>query len=179
MKVNAEYKIYVACLASYNNGLLHGRWVDVTQGVDYIRDEVEAMLKESPIDDAEEWAIHEYDLGGVRIGENEDLERVADIGKLLSEGTYPAPVIAHIIGENEGAEIDRIVDILEESYIGEYEDLGDYARHYCEDGYHIQAVPYWLSSYIDYDAMGREWDYSGDIRGIENGHKSVYVLRRY
>lgn len=42
-----EPRIYVACLASYNNGVLHGRWIDLDD-----REEVEAeiaeMLRESP-----------------------------------------------------------------------------------------------------------------------------------
>lgn len=29
-------KIYVACLAAYNNGYLHGEWIDATQDVDSI-----------------------------------------------------------------------------------------------------------------------------------------------
>lgn len=27
-------RIYVACLASYNNGVLHGRWIDANQSAD-------------------------------------------------------------------------------------------------------------------------------------------------
>jgi hypothetical protein len=28
---NEAPKIYVACLASYNNGILHGKWIDAVQ----------------------------------------------------------------------------------------------------------------------------------------------------
>lgn len=174
-----NYKVYAACLASYNAGILHGRWIDATLGADHIRTEIDAMLGESSQPYAEEWAIHDYELGGVMISESEDLERVADIGKLLSEETYPAPVIAHIIGENEGVEIDRIVEILEESYVGEYEDLGDYACQFCHECCDMEGVPHWLTNYIDYDVMGRDWNYSGDIHGIDNGYKSMYILRCY
>ena len=51
-------RIYVACLASYNNGTLHGRWIDATQGEAHIWHETRAMLATSPEPDAEEWAIH-------------------------------------------------------------------------------------------------------------------------
>lgn len=57
----AEIKIYVACLAAYNNGKLHGRWIDATQGEDHIWDETRAMHAESPEPDAEEWSIHDYE----------------------------------------------------------------------------------------------------------------------
>jgi hypothetical protein len=35
---NLEPRIYVACLAAYNNGLLHGAWIDVEDDADAVRD---------------------------------------------------------------------------------------------------------------------------------------------
>jgi antirestriction protein len=43
-----ERRIYAACLASYNNGCLHGRWIDADQDADTIMAEINAMLKASP-----------------------------------------------------------------------------------------------------------------------------------
>lgn len=40
-------RIYVACLASYNNGVLHGRWIDASDDVETMQAEVSAMLRES------------------------------------------------------------------------------------------------------------------------------------
>lgn len=41
-------RIYVACLASYNNGVLHGRWIDLAGlDVDGVQDEIAEMLRES------------------------------------------------------------------------------------------------------------------------------------
>ena len=42
-------RIYVACLAAYNNGRLHGRWIDATTP-DEIWGEVRAMLAASDFD---------------------------------------------------------------------------------------------------------------------------------
>ncbi len=50
--------IYVACLASYNSGILHGKWILADQTVSAIYDEIHELLEESPIEDAEEYAIH-------------------------------------------------------------------------------------------------------------------------
>lgn len=182
MGFSNQYKIYVACLASYNNGWLHGRWIDATQGVDHINEQVEEMLKESPVtkeygEIAEEWAIHDYELGGIRISESEDFDRVAEIGDLLQNAEFPQAVIAYVIGENEGVEMHRIMDIIEERYVGEYDNVEDYARQFCEEV--GDSVPDWLENYVDYAAMGRDWEYSGDIDTIDNGHNSIYVLRRY
>ncbi|MBB4768631.1 antirestriction protein ArdA [Xanthomonas sp. LMG 8993] len=45
-------RIYVACLASYNNGVLHGRWIDLyatdLDDLDDVQSEIAAMLRESP-----------------------------------------------------------------------------------------------------------------------------------
>ncbi|KDA00731.1 antirestriction protein ArdA, partial [Hyphomonas oceanitis] len=48
-------RIYVACLAAYNNGRLHGAWIDAITP-DAIRAGVREMLATSPEPDAEEWA---------------------------------------------------------------------------------------------------------------------------
>lgn len=172
-----DYRIYVSCLAAYNNGYLHGEWIDATLEADEIEQRVQAMIKRSPACDAEEWAIHDYELGGVRIGEGESFETVADIGKLLSSGDYPEVVLSYVIGENSGESYDRIIEILEESYIGEYESAEDYACEFCKEV--GEEIPKWLENYVDYSSMARDWEYSGDIQTLSNGYKSVYVLRRY
>ncbi|HIF0227108.1 TPA: antirestriction protein ArdA, partial [Legionella anisa] len=48
-------QIYVACLAAYNNGILQGKWIDATQDVSTIYDEIHEMLAKSPIENAEEF----------------------------------------------------------------------------------------------------------------------------
>ena len=66
-------RIYVACLASYNAGILHGEWIDATDA-DTIREAIQEMLKRSPTPGAEEWAIHDYEgFGPLRLSEFEDL----------------------------------------------------------------------------------------------------------
>ncbi|MRN66418.1 antirestriction protein ArdA [Brucella sp. 10RB9213] len=40
-------RFYAACLASYNNGVLHGRWIEATSNIDEMQAEVSAMLRES------------------------------------------------------------------------------------------------------------------------------------
>ena len=36
-------RIYVACLAAYNSGQLHGAWIDADQSADAIHDEIRAI----------------------------------------------------------------------------------------------------------------------------------------
>jgi antirestriction protein len=57
-----EPRIYVACLASYNAGKLHGTWIDL-DGLDAsdIQDEIDDMLENSPEPGAVEYAIHDHE----------------------------------------------------------------------------------------------------------------------
>ena len=47
-------KIYVACLASYNAGILHGEWIDMDgMDADDLRDRIADMLRRSPCPNVE------------------------------------------------------------------------------------------------------------------------------
>jgi antirestriction protein len=76
----------VACLAAYNNGILHGTWIDPAQEPWTIWDEVRAMLAAlPPSPGAEEWAIHDDEgFGGVRIAEYAGLDRVAELAGFIA-----------------------------------------------------------------------------------------------
>lgn len=79
-------RIYVACLAAYNNSILHGEWIDAAQEPWALYDDVRAMLSASPVAGAEEWAIHDCEgFGGVRIGEHTGLERVSELATFIAE----------------------------------------------------------------------------------------------
>ncbi len=63
-------RIYVACLATYNNGIHHGCWIDCNQDADDIWKEIKDMFSNSPELDAEEWASHDSEnWQGIKIDE--------------------------------------------------------------------------------------------------------------
>ena len=70
-------RIYVACLAAYNEGILHGQWIDASSDESEMQEAVDAMLAASPIAGAEEWAIHDYEGFGY-MSEYEDLDHIAE-----------------------------------------------------------------------------------------------------
>ena len=47
-------RIYVADLAAYNAGYLHGIWIDATQEIENIWQQIRTMLAASPMENAEE-----------------------------------------------------------------------------------------------------------------------------
>lgn len=63
-----------------------------------IYDEVQAMLAGSPVADAEEWAIHDYEgFEGVRLSESEGFAEVAELAAFVTEhGKIGAELINHL-----------------------------------------------------------------------------------
>lgn len=94
-------RIYVACLAAYNSGYLHGAWIDADQDADEIRDGIAAMLARSPVEDAEEYAIHDYEgFEGVSISEYAGIDTVARMGAFIAEhGALGASLLEQFGGD--------------------------------------------------------------------------------
>jgi len=163
-------RIYVACLAAYNNGYLHGSWIEVTD-LDAIWKAVRAMLSASPIDDAEEWAIHDYEgFEGLQVSEYQSFETVIEMAEFIEEHG----ALGGKLAEHFGGDLDDAKKALSENYHGEYESLADYAEQYFKDT--GQNVPDYLEPYIDWKAVGRDFDYSGDIFTIETGFNCLHIF---
>lgn len=145
-----EPKIYVACLAAYNNGYLHGKWINANQSSNELYEAVKEILAASPIPHAEEWAIHDYeDFGSIRIEEYTSLETVSEIAAFISEhGELGAELISHANGELEEAR-----SLLEENYYGTYDSITDFAISITEES---TDIPESLACYIDYEAMAQD-----------------------
>ncbi len=167
--MNTDLKIYVADLAAYNNGQLHGVWIDATQDMDAIWDDVKAMLKASPINDAEEYAIHDTEgFGNYPISEYEGLESVHQIACFIEEHNEIGAELLAEFGDLEQAE-----NAIEHNYAGCYDSLADFAEELTGD---TTEIPQHLAHYIDYERMGRDMELSGDIFTIETGYKEVHVF---
>ena len=164
----SEIRIYVACLAAYNSGVLHGQWIDATQGENGIWNDVKAMLKASPEEDAEEWAIHDYEgFEGIQISEYESFEAIAEYAEFIEEhGSLGGLLIDHC-GDVEAAKT-----AMEDHYHGEYESISDFGQQLTEE---TTTVPESLSFYIDYEKMGRDLEIN-DVFTLETTHREVHVF---
>ncbi len=163
--------IYIADLAAYNNGILHGVWIDATQDSEDIWQAVREMLKATPLDEvAEEWAIHDYmNFGSVQISEYQGIESTHELAIFIEEhGELGGAVLETFQGD-----VEQATKALEENYAGEYETLADFARELTED---TTEVPESLAFYIDYEAMGRDMELGGDVFTIETGHQEVHIF---
>lgn len=169
-----EFSIYVACLAAYNNGQRHGKWIDATQDPEDIRAEVSAMLAASPQPNAEEWAIHAYSLDGIPIGEYESFENVSKIANLVQEhGAAFAAYVWHMGLEYSAQDWDATQEGFEDSYRGEYSSMADFAEEYISE---IGEIPEYLQYYIDWEKLGNDLE-TNDFFTADTG-SGVYVFYR-
>lgn len=163
-------RIYVACLAAYNTGILHGTWIEVGQDAWAIWSSIQTMLATSPIAGAEEYAIHDYEgFGGVRIAEYTDLETLTQIAAFLAEhGTLGAAVLQHYCGD-----LDEACDALTERYCGCFQSVGDYMEEAVKEA---MRVPDQLDWYIDWQAMGEDAERNGELTIVQIAHDEVHVF---
>jgi antirestriction protein len=170
-KNSLQPKIYIADLAAYNAGHLHGKWIDATLEVDDIKDEIKEILKSSPVGtEAEEYAIHDYsDFCEAELGEYPDLATVVETATFLNEhGRLGAKLISYCDGG-----LDSAIESIENNYCGEYRSIADFAEELTEE---TTQIPESLKYYIDYDKMGNDLELNGNIFTIEMGFDEVHIF---
>lgn len=163
-----DIRIYVACLAAYNNGYLHGAWIDAEQDAYDIYADVRAMLATSPVEDAEEWAIHDYEgFEGAPVSEYMGFEQVAELAAFIAEhGEIGGKLVEYF------HDLDDARRAIEDAYAGAYRSLADFAEEITEE---TGEVPDNLRYYIDYERMARDLEIS-DVFVIETGFEQVHVF---
>lgn len=154
--------IYVACLAAYNNGILHGKWIDITDSKE-VWAEINEMLKSSPIPDAGKWAIHDYDgFFEVQINEHDDINFICEIASLIQEYGELAACMY-----NFHESIDSVQNVIYEYYAGCYNSPKDFAYDIVNE---LHNIPENLKFYIDYDKFLRDMEIN-DINIYKIGGK--------
>ena len=190
---NETPRIYVACLASYNSGTLHGRWIDCDQDADDIRAEIAAMLRESPepnvlvdcpdcngagcpdcgdsgqVPSAEEFAIHDFDFGGLHLEEYEDIDDVAKWAALIVEHGPAFAAYADTVGTDYAT-----ADGFQDAYRGEWDSEQAYAEEFYDD---VWDIPEHLESYIDWERVARDL-FINDCVSADNPAGGVFVFDR-
>jgi len=175
-------RIYAASLSDYNDGRLHGAWIDAAQESDELYREVQGMLIDSTVPDSEEFAIHDYEgFGPLHLDEYESLETVAVVAKGIARHGAAFAHWATLVGIREPADLER----FEEQYEGHHESLAAYAEQLLEDLYCLDeldtlqgTLPQALRPYIrlDIEAFALDLVYGGDIMTSE-GDGGIYVFR--
>jgi antirestriction protein len=170
--------VYVASLADYNAGRLHGQWLSANVGHEELEASVQLMLAASPTPGAEEFAIFDSEgFGPLRLEEYESLGTVTAIARGIAEH---GPAFAHwaaLVGTTNVAERDNFDDV----YRGHWLSVTAYAEDFLDclgaNQCIEEAVSEYLQPYVKLDVEGfaRDLELGGDIIASE-GDGGVYVF---
>ena len=161
-----EPKIYVACLASYNSGYLHGEWITPKKDKEELQEQINDILKSSPIKNAEEWAIHDYD-DFPNLGEYPQLDDIIKIQEAITEhGKY----VVNAFLEHWSIED---LDHIEEAYYGEYKNFSEFADQLADEIILIDC-PDNVKPYFDYEKWERGLSYDYHEGEGEGGSSLIF-----
>ena len=161
-------KIYVACLASYNSGRVHGVWLDATQELKKIRTKVRRILNQSPVKDATEWKIHDGEgFEPLDITEFDTLEAVHAMALFIQEH---GELGRYLLDQHRG-DTDYSQKMLDEYYAGCFETLADYALETCRN-----EVPDHLHFHIDWQKVGEDIVLTGDVDVFEENENTLHIF---
>jgi antirestriction protein len=172
--------IYVASLADYNNGVLHGAWIDAAREPEAIQADIDAVLASSREPNAEEWAIHDYEqFGRARVYEHDSIEQVSRIAKAIQEHGYAFSAWIDVF---DGAPESFDMDSFHEAYLGHYDSVQDYVEQMADDlGYtaELDNLPEHLQPYVRFDtgALARDMELSGEIATVGDPNGGVWIFR--
>jgi antirestriction protein len=201
MTDTATRRIYVACLASYNNGDPYGEWIDADQGADGIKAAIAKMLRGSkypsaqvdcPMCDgtgmqegescfscsatgkvasAEQWAIRDYE--GFEGINLSEYESIDKVAELAELLAEHGPAYAAFV-DMEGMKYATAED-FRDRYQGEWGSETAYAEHLIDEGA-MGEIPDAIAPYIDAEKFARDL-FIGDYYSI---HKDgvTYVFSR-
>lgn len=167
MTSNTDNQIYVACLASYNSGILHGEWITPKADKDELQEQINKVLKSSKIPNAEEWAIHDYN-DFPNLGEYPGLDKIIKVQEAIDEhGIY----IVRAFLENWSIED---LDHISDAYYGEYDSFSEFAEQLADDTMLVDVYPEHIKDYFDYKKWEEGLSYDYHEGEGENGSSLIF-----
>jgi antirestriction protein len=164
-------RVYVACLACYNAGKLHGHWIDADN-------DIESHLREAfgvSADDeilpcgGEEMLCHDNeDFGAYDLGE-ENVQAAGAIGEFLLKHGYVGSVA---LSETNG-DIDEAEEMMDR-FIGEFQSLEDYICDYRNPALGIK-IPEDIAWYVDWERFAADCESNGEFNSFKHDDR-YYVF---
>lgn len=165
-----DHGVYVACLASYNNGVLFGEWLDLDQFDDKeeVLEAIKEILSRSPTPGAEEYAIHDYCGLPEKFGEWPNWDEVLAFTNGLKECFSEREQEAWAIYCDNENEYD--FEKFREQYQGCWDTGADYAQNFVEDCYDLNDLPSIIAGHIDWEGIYHDMRCGGDVWDEQGDH---------
>ena len=160
-------QIYVACLAAYNSGFLHGEWLTPKADKEELLEQIDKVLKSSPIPNAEEWAIHDYNEFP-NLGEYPGIDNIIKVQEAIDKHG-----IAIVNGFIENWSVEDL-EHIEDAYYGEYDNFSSFAQQLAEDTIEGLDGNSTLASYFDYEKWERDLSYDYHEASGDNGTSIIF-----
>jgi antirestriction protein len=178
----AQPRIWVGSLSDYNDGILHGDWLDAARDAEDIQADIQRILATSPTmaehgDVAEEWGIFDYDnFGSLQIEQYESINYVAAVARGIAEHGLAFAAWAEVMEDEE------LLGGFEAAFLGHYESVEAYAGQLMEDlGYNQvldDNLPEDVRRYVDINLAGLAQDMwlGGDIHVVHADGGGVWLF---
>lgn len=163
-----QIEIYVADLAAYNNAILHSVWINATLPVEDMWEQIRAMLDKSPVENAEEYAVHDHSsFECAPVSGWESPKSIHTLANFIEK--YDA-LGARL--SNHFSDVDEATKAAEEQYHGRYSSVAvaDYSEQITEES---SDIPQHLHYYIDCERMARDWERGYWGFAVQNRQKSL------
>jgi antirestriction protein len=177
-------RVWIACLAAYNDGCLHGEWVDASS-VEALEKGRRRVLASSPIPGAEEAAIHDYDgfPAGLAsaLGEYPDFAVLGTVGSILTDlGETEGEAFAAWLANEHHDRLKPDLDTSEfrEAYEGTFESFEKFADDLFEQ--HETATKKDIALNYFFSGGSQGWIRDLELSGAywtHDGHHGVHVFR--
>lgn len=167
-----DRRIYVACLASYNAGILYGAWIDVSDDASEMQDAINSMLAKSPTSGAEEWRIDDQDGDwmGIKV-DGYDLDKIAMHEEMLNDHGGAWAAYVDTVGDHYATPSG-----FEDACVCAYPDPETWAEEILEGTFDL---PENLRFYFDYAKYARDCQLSGDVTFVDDPDGGIYVVNNH
>ena len=162
-----ELRIYVACLAAYNAGRLHGVWIeqDTLADGDETQARIDKMIAHSPVAGAEEYMIHDYE-GPIDLSKYSISAIVEAVEWLIDQHDADLAHAVLAVADEQYSDIsDAQCTYWEERLLFVGRDLAVHCEEFHNDT--GTEIPASLAHYIDWEKMARDWSMSGEFTSVE------------
>jgi antirestriction protein len=171
-------RIWVGSLADYNNGVLHGEWLDAGRDPDVVHTDIAAMLARSEQPAAEEWGIFDYEnFGHVRLGEYESIDTVSQVARGIIEH---GPAFAAWAELHDCQP--EMLESFQDAYLGAFDSPEAWAETIVDDfGIDTaltRGLPEFIAAHvhIDYAGLAHDLQIAGDVHIENNPEGGIWVF---